>query len=332
MQVTFIIRSPGTGFSLETLFYGIAEQLSRGEQISPKLMVLPQISRGLKTIWQNIIFVKQANPEFVHITGDVHYAALITKAHKTVLTIPDCVLLSRTPQRSIRYAIFWLFWYYLPIRKAAIVTAISEKTRQELYQYIGKLADKVQVVPCHYDPAFTFNPKPFNAEKPTLLHIGTAPHKNLSRLVEAIEGLSCRLVIVGKLTNAEKENLGKRRIDYQQYADISQDQMIDLYGQCDIVTFVSLYEGFGMPILEGQVVGRPVVTSNLSPMTDVGGEGACYVDPTNIDDIRRGIRRVWQDETYRSELIRIGRSNAQRFSMERVTARYAALYESLQAG
>jgi glycosyltransferase involved in cell wall biosynthesis len=293
------MRSPGTGFSLETLFYGITGQLSRDKRVSPTLVVLPQISRGLRTIWKNVRFVKQVNPQFVHITGDVHYTALITKANKTVLTIPDCVLLSRTPKRTLRFGVFWLFWYYLPIRKAAIVTAISEKTRQELYQYIGKLADKVMVVPCHYDPAFTFDPKPLKVDKPTLLHIGTAPHKNLSRLVEAIEGLQCRLIIVGKLTDAEKEDLTNRKIDYQQYVNISQEKIIDLYSQCDIVTFVSLYEGFGMPVLEGQVVGRPVITSNISPMTDVGGEGACYVDPTNIDDIRRGILRVWQDETYR---------------------------------
>jgi glycosyltransferase involved in cell wall biosynthesis len=193
------------------------------------------------------------------------------------------------------------------------------------------LADKVIVIPNGYDPAFTFNPRPFNLEKPTLLHIGTAPHKNLSRLVEAIEGLSCRLVIVGELTSVEKENLGNRRIDYRQYVDVSQEQIVDLYGQCDIVTFVSLYEGFGMPVLEGQVIGRPVVTSNISPMTEVGGEGACYVDPTDIDDIRRGILRVWQDETYRNELVRAGRANAQLYSIERVTARYVALYESLAA-
>jgi glycosyltransferase involved in cell wall biosynthesis len=66
-------------------------------------------------------------------------------------------------------------------------------------------------------------------------------------------------------------------------------------------------------------------------MTEVGGEGACYVDPTDIDDIRRGILRVWQDETYRNKLVRAGRANAQLYSIERVTARYVALYESLAA-
>lgn len=330
MEVTLIIRSPGTGHSLETLFHGLIDQLNQSDTIRPRTLVLPRISQGLGAIWQNIVFMKQASPQFAHITGDVHYAALVTKAPKTVLTIPDCILLNRTPKRSIRFGVFWLFWYYLPIRRAAVVTAISEKTRQELYRYIGRLADKVVVVSCYYHPAFRFIPRLFNTTKPTLLHIGTAPHKNLNRLIEAIEGLPCRLVIVGKLTGPEKENLADRRIEYEQYVNISQDQIIGLYGRCDIVTFVSLYEGFGMPVLEGQVVGRPVVTSNISPMTDVGGAGACYVDPGNGADIRRGILRVWQDETYRNELIRAGRQNAEQYSIERVTAQYAALYESLQ--
>lgn len=330
MKVTFVFRSPGTGHSLETVFKGVSDELNRGQRVRAERIILPHISQGLRTIGQNLNFVREQGLKFSHITGDVHYVALATGARKTVLTVADCVLLNRTNRKSLRFFVFWLLWYYLPIRKAAIVTAISEKTKQELYQYVGRLANKVVVVPCHYDPVFTYQPKPFPTDKPTLLHIGTAPHKNLSRLIEALEGMSCRLLIVGKLTDAETENLTTRRIDYQSYVNISQAQIVSLYEQCDLVTFVSLYEGFGMPVLEAQAVGRPVVTSNRSPMTEVGGTGACYVDPTDVNAIRAGILRVCQDEEYRSGLIQAGLENARQYTIEHVAAQYAGLYAQLR--
>lgn len=329
MQVRFILRSPGTGHSLEALFNRLITEFRTGTALEPSKLTLPHISTGLRSVWQNIRFVGQQPPQLTHITGDVHYVALAATPHQTVLTIPDCVLLNRTPTWSLRFAIFWLLWYYLPIRRAAVVTAISEKTRHELRRYVGKLANKVVVVPCHYDPAFTFSPKPFNISYPTVLHIGTAPHKNLSRLIEAVAGLPCRLVIVGKLTDADQRLLTTQRIDYTNQVDCSQEIIVGLYDQCDLVSFVSLYEGFGLPVLEGQAVGRPVVTSAISPMTDVAGAGACYVDPTDVADICRGILRVWHDDTYRNELIAAGRLNAARYTIERVSAQYTALYASL---
>ncbi len=330
MNVQLIVRSPGTGHSLETLFDGILRELHRAGQIRPSTFVLPFVSHGPKTVWKNLASIRAAKPERVHITGDVHYAALVTPAAKTLLTIHDCVLLSRERRWSLRYGIFWLFWFYWPIRRAGLVTVVSEKTRRELRRYVGRLADKAVVVPCHYDSAFTHNPQPFNTDRPTVLHIGTAPHKNLSRLIEAIDGLPCRLLIVGKLTGVEVTELAERRINYRQYEDLSRDAIIALYGQCDLVAFVSLYEGFGMPILEAQAVGRPVITSNRPPMTDVGGAGACYVDPTDVMAIRRAIRQVWQDKEYREQLIRAGRANADRFTVQRVTAQYTALYQTLR--
>lgn len=330
MKVTYIIRSPGTGHSIETLFRSIVGVLSRpGSSITPVWLVLPKISQGLLTVWQNIVFVRKARLSNVHITGDIHYAVLGVRTNKSVLTIHDCVILRKNAHNWVRFQVFKWLWYSLPIRRAAIVTTISHKTHDELRRYLGKLANRVVIVPNSYDPAFTYHPKPFNSTYPTLLHIGTAPHKNLSRLISALESFPCQLVVVGALTGVDFATLQTCRIDYKQYVNISREEIIQLYEECDVVTFVSLYEGFGMPVLEGQVVGRPVVTSNISPMTDVGGNGACYVDPTDIADIRRGILRVCQDESYRSELVASGRLNAQAYTVERIAAQYVALYNQL---
>lgn len=331
MQIRFILRSPGTGYSLENLFNRVIDSFVAGPTVQPQKIVLPYISSGLRALWRNSRSVGQHPQGLTHITGDVHYIALVTDPRRTVLTIPDCVLLDRTPTWSVRYVVFWLLWYYLPIRRAAIVTAISEKTRQELLRYVGRAAQKVVTVPCQYDPAFTYRPKTFNTACPTLLHVGTAPHKNLRRLIDALTGMSCQLLIVGKLPEADRQALITAKVRYENYVDCTQEGILSLYDRCDLVAFVSLYEGFGLPVLEGQATGRPVLTSNRRPMTDVGGAGACYVDPLDTADIRRGVQQICQDETYRTQLIAEGLRNVQAYTLERVTAQYTTLYQSLPA-
>jgi glycosyltransferase involved in cell wall biosynthesis len=331
MNITFLSRNPSAGFSLENVFTRLEKTLSSKSTGETKTVCLPYITQGLKTVWQNLRFVTKLNlPDgIVHITGDVHYVALVTPPSQTVLTVADCVILDRNKNHPLRFAVFWLLYYYLPIRRTKRITAISHKTKRELQYYLRSLANKVEVVPCFYDPEFTFSPKIFAADHPTLLHIGTAPHKNLSRLISAVTGLSCHLVIVGALSENTLSELHKSCVVYSQFQNLSKSQIVNLYRECDIVTFVSLYEGFGLPILEAQATGRPVLTSNISPMTDVGGTGACYVDPTDVADIRRGVLRIWQDEIYRTELIKAGQENVRNYTLENVTAQYTTVYKSL---
>lgn len=329
MTITYLVRSPGTGHSIEGLFAGIAREISRQEDVTSNVVYLPYISRGLWSIWKNIRFVSQLNADIFHITGDIHYVALALPASRTILTIHDCITLETNRNRPLRYALFWLLWYYLPIRRAAVATTVSDKTRQDLLRYVGQTAKKVQVVPNGYDPAFVFRPKKFGHNRPVLLHIGTAPHKNLSRLIAALDGIDCTLVIVGRLTHDLITDLQHRQIDYQQYENLSRPQIVQCYVDCDIVCFVSTYEGFGMPIIEANAVGRVVITSSCSPMREVAAGSAHLVDPTDTAAIRRGILRLIQDDTYRQHLIDAGQRNARRYSLPTVASRYATLYGQL---
>ena len=96
---------------------------------------------------------------------------------------------------------------------------------------------------------------------------------------------------------------------------------------CDMVIFVSLIEGFGLPIIEAQATGRPVVTSNISAMPETAGDGACLVDPYNIKDIRKGVLKVINDTDYRNSLINHGIKNVNRFLPEVIAAYYLTLYK-----
>ncbi len=332
MTITYLVRSPGTGHSIEGLFDGIAREISGQEGVTTNVIQLPCISRGLWSVWKNMRFASKLKADVFHVTGDVHYAVLALPASRTILTIHDCITLKMNRNRSLRYALFWLLWYYLPLRRAAVVTAVSDKTRQELVRYIGQVAQKTQVIPNGYDPAFVFRPKKFCHDRPVLLHMGTAPHKNLSRLIAAIDGMACTLVIVGPLTHEVITDLQHRRIDYRQYENLSRAEIVQCCVDCDIVCFVSTYEGFGMPIIEANAVGRVVITSDCSPMREVAARAAHLVDPTDAAAIRQGILRLIQDDIYRQHLIDTGLPNARRYTMPTVAAQYATLYCQLAVG
>lgn len=335
MKLLYLYRQRNSGFSIEGLFAGLTDYLRQNSAYQIAEAYAPRRTLSFSCLYQNIRFAARQRADIFHITGDAHYLMLALPTRRTVLTIHDCVSLKTqlSAGNQLNFRILWLLYYYLPMRLARYITTVSEKSREELRHFMGAgLADKVVVIPNAYDPAFVFAPRPFNADRPTLLHIGTAPHKNLSRLLEAVEGLPLTLLIVGNLSATETGALRRHQITYEHHTNLGQEALLKLYYRCDIVTFVSLYEGFGMPVLEGQAVGRAVLTSALSPMTEVGGAGACYVDPLSVADIRRGLLRLWHDESYRQELIRAGRANADLYTIEHISARYVALYHTLQTG
>jgi glycosyltransferase involved in cell wall biosynthesis len=148
-------------------------------------------------------------------------------------------------------------------------------------------------------------------------------------VIEAIAHLNTTLVIVGGLSNSQNELLNRNNIDYEVHVGISKEALLREYERCDILSFVSTYEGFGMPIIESQAVGRPVLTSELEPMKSVAGNGALLVDPYSVDSIRRGFERLLEETEIRSRLIREGFENVKRFSIESVSKQYLNLYKKL---
>lgn len=93
--------------------------------------------------------------------------------------------------------------------------------------------------------------------------------------------------------------------------------------------FPSTYEGFGLPIIEAQATGRPVLTSKLEPMSSVAGDAACLVDPYSVESIRAGVKKIIENESYRNELIEKGFKNVERFQLKNVTKQYIDLYQEL---
>jgi glycosyltransferase involved in cell wall biosynthesis len=313
-------------FSIEVLFRNLREFMqSNGRDVS--CAVMPYLSKGLWRRLANVWWTFRNRGDVNHITGDVHYVAMLLPRGRTVLTIHDCRTLERLT--GLRRWVLRKFWFDLPIRHVAKVTVISDETKRELLRHVRVNADKIEVVPNATAPVFRPCPRPFNGDCPRILHIGTGTNKNLPRLVQALKSMTCRLTIVGRLDGTLGEQLAASGIEFESYCDLSEEQMFERYCECDLVSFTSTYEGFGMPIVEAQWVERPVVTSNCSSMPEVAGKGACLIDPFDVASIRRGIQRVIGDAEYRNQLIAWGRENRQRYGLAEIAGRYLAIYDRL---
>jgi glycosyltransferase involved in cell wall biosynthesis len=327
IRVQHYQRKPGaTHFSLERVFEAVRRALPT--DIIAETHSCPFESRRILRRILNIVDAPFHQRDINHIVGDVHYLALSLEKKKTILTILDCVGL-RFKKGFRRVVLLWL-WLRLPVRWVAAITVISEFTRGEVLNYTGCDPKIVHVIPCPIPSGFSAWPKEFRAERPVILQVGTAPHnKNICRVAEALQGIPCRLDIIGRLTELQREVLELYRIQYSEQWDLSDQQVIVKYRECDMVVFVSTYEGFGMPIIEANATGRPVVTSNIGPMPEVAGSAACLVDPFDCSSIRKGIVRVIGDADYSSHLVAEGFENVKRFQADVIAAQYAGLYREV---
>ncbi len=320
---------PEGNYSIEASFCTMLEAFKPLTGYSPRVVEAPVNSTGVWPRVQIALAFWKARRAINHITGDVHFAILALPKKGSILTVHDCGFMDHS--NPVARFVLWLFWLKLPIAHAQVVTAISEATKADLIRFTGCRAEKIRVIPTIIKDHFTRSPKAFSAQKPHILHIGMAHNKNLFRHMEALVGIECHLHIIGRITEEAHKRLQSLQIDYSNSWNLTDAQVQAAYHNCDLLLFASTLEGFGMPILEAQTVGRPVVTSNLSSMPEVAGTAACLVDPLSVASIREGVQRVIQDAPYREGLIAAGFENVKRFQAETVARAYGELYGEMES-
>lgn len=316
------------GFSIAKVFRSVEKEIRKYTEVDH--LYLPAAGAKPWQLCKNIKAVKrkiQSNTyDIIHITGSEHYLIpfLNKSKYKVVVTVHDLGFFTNS-HLSLRTFFLYLLWIK-PLNKAHCVTCISAKTRQEVERLVRFDSKQICTIANPVGNEFIRSEKDFNIYCPTILHIGTKPNKNLNNTILALRNIPHHLRIIGHLSNEQKSMLEIYQINYSNAFDLTDDEMVKEYQQCDIVNFPSFYEGFGMPIIEGQAIGRVIVTSNLSPMKEVAGDGAILVNPSDPDSIRISYLKAKKDY---KQLINAGYANVEHFRLKEIAQQYFNLYLTL---
>jgi len=220
------------------------------------------------------------------------------------------------------------------LRHARKIIAISENTKKDLIKLYGGETDKIEVV---YHGIQNTNHKTqitnkaqstnYKIQKPYLLYLGrTEQKKNIEGILEAYKTLRERYQIPHQLVLAGVPGYGYEKIKLKiencklkiiETGYVNDDEKRCLLSNADIFLFPSFYEGFGLPVLEAQTAGVPVVTSFNSSLPEIAGEGALLVNPRNPEQIAEAVKSIIDDKNLRAKLIKSGYENVKRFSWEK---------------
>lgn len=294
-------------------------------------------------------------PRALHrLRADVYHSTYFLMPYRpglsTVLTVYDLIpiLYPEAVSRRAR----WLFPYLLrlALRAAQRVIAISTATKEDLYRVAEVPENRIDVIPLAPDPRFVPQPGSVIArlrERLGLpsryaLYVGSnKPHKNLARLIEAWglvsktpEAAGWALIIAGvwdpRYPEARQRAQALGLQDRVRFlGPVDEADLPALYGGAGLFVFPSLYEGFGLPVLEAMACGAPVVCSDRASLPEVAGDAALLVDPTDAEALAGAITRLLTDEDWRQEMRRRALVRAAEFSWERTARMTLAVYREL---
>jgi glycosyltransferase involved in cell wall biosynthesis len=308
-----------------------------------------QFSKRFSAFWRLFgvcKLLKKNNLDLFHGLSHLVPIGIRKTGIPSVVTIHDLIFL--------RYPEFYKkldrkFYYLNALRscqRATKIIAISHQTKKDLIDFMGINPGKIEVIhqSCNsifYTPATVVEKehvrRKFNLPDKFILCVGTIEQrKNQLAILQGIvkEKLSVQVVILGKPTEYKKqidEFIMESGIRNQLIFlhDTNTSELQAIYQMAEVMVYPSFFEGFGLPVLEAQASGCPVITSNVSSMPEAGGDGALYIDPHNCAEIGVSIRNVLTNSDLRSELIQKGTANALLFSDKIVADNLMKLYLSL---
>jgi len=256
---------------------------------------------------------------------------------RTVMTLHDAGPWRYASALTLHGRLYFCTLLSRGTRTCSRIITVSKHAKGEIGYFLGEHhLSKVFVIPeaaraefalpCSEDFKLEMRTR-FELPDRYLFAVSTVePRKNLITLLDAYVllrkelGASCpQLVIVGR-KGWNNEDILKYMTDLEGAVQfpghISDEELIALYQMATCLIFPSLYEGFGLPVLEAMTAGCPVITSTTSSLPEVAGDAALLVDPLNAEEIARAMREIWQDEDLRTHMIDQGRMRASHFSWE----------------
>lgn len=352
----------GVGRYTRNLLDNLAKIDSRNEYI----LFCYQQSKGLIPVADNFIFRPVTQPVF-SMSSQLSWARDVSRAELSIFHSPSYVVPLLFSQNSVvtmhdlipllfpdnlqtkAAQISYISMIRLAVKRSSRIIAVSEHTKSDLVQHLGVPEEKLTTI---YEAAEgnyrVINDtekieqalRHYGVKKPYFLWVGNyKPHKNVVRLIEAFSKLQKKeklddlsLVLVGprdkRFPEAPKliSKLGMEdRI--RQTGFVLEEDLVCLYSAATAFVLPSLYEGFGLTVLEAMACGTPVICSNSSSLPEVAGEAACFIDPNDSESITIAMKRILDDSMLSEALSKKGLKQAGKFSWMKTAQQTLAVYE-----
>lgn len=277
----------------------------------------------------------------------------LKKIAKTIVTVHDLtpIVFKEDFPPGIKGNIKWRL-QKKSLQNVDFIITDSKSSKKDIHEITGIDDDKIRVIYLaaakHFKQIEELDKKEFLSKfslpESFILYVGdVTPNKNLPRIIEAINKTNYNLVIVGKafanedfdrenvwnkdLKKAKELSLGSKKIVSLGFVEDS--DLVKIYNIASTLVMPSLYEGFGLPILEAMQSGCPVITSKRGSLGEVGMDAALYVDPLSVDSIASGINKVMGDANLRKSLSQAGIKNAKKFTWEKTAIETYDVYKSI---
>jgi glycosyltransferase involved in cell wall biosynthesis len=305
----------------------VARLAERLEVIAP-----PQSTKGVRGhLWEQLALPRRVN-------GGLLWSPSTTgplRVQRQVVTIHDCAFFDQARCFSRAFAAWYQFLVPRLARAARAVITVSEFSKSRIVELCRVAPEKVHVVYSGVGGQF----RPYSADEIAVarqrlalperyaLCVGSLePRKNLSRLLAAwkiaqprLNGLS--LVLAGAKGHVFRDaGFDQPPQDVHLAGYLTDELLPAVYAGAEMFVYPSVYEGFGLPVLEAMASGVPVITSNVTALPEVAGDSAMLVDPYNVESIAEAIERLAGDEELRIRLVQKGTSRAAAFSWDRTAS------------
>jgi glycosyltransferase involved in cell wall biosynthesis len=292
--------------------------------------------------------LNELKPDLVHFP---HFNHPILYKGRFVVTIHDLTLSQFAERRGFLRRQFYKYVISHAAKKAEKILTVSEYVKRDLSREFSLAPDKIVVAYNGIDKRFKKITSPqalkkgekYSLKKPYLLSVGQwRSHKNLPRLAEAFSQIvqdkkwasKIDLVFAGRIDPKYPQIVEKVKelgisdlVKFTGFVD--DDDLPIIYNNALIFAFPSLSEGFGLPALEAQACGLPVVASDRTCLPEILGKGAVYFNPECVDEMAKKIKQVLEDEKLKDELIEKGQENTKRFSWKESAQKTLEVYREI---
>ncbi|MDP3920173.1 MAG: glycosyltransferase family 1 protein [Candidatus Omnitrophota bacterium] len=309
-----------------------------------------------RCFWENLELPKLARKDNVDVLHVPAFSPPLSRGFRLVVTVHDIIGKLFPNQLGLPSALYWGKWLPFSIKRADLIIADTEYTKKDLMTHLGVPSEKIHVIYASGHEGFSSELLPdekarvkqaYGIREEYFLFVGTLePRKNLSRVLEAFAAYRAgrnghgaqQLVVVGSKDFAHgqyyKKLLREARLregdviftGYVSHADLNA-----LYTASNLLVFPSLYEGFGIPVLEAMASGTPVLTARATSIPEVAGDAAYYVDPYRVEEIVRGMIDLSENAGLRNSLIKKGLQQKNRFSWDRTARETLEVYRRVVA-